>query len=273
MFAAVKDSDAAHAAVPRLFASMEIAFTPETFRGHAVMTSDGTSYALLDDLLVVANTPDGLRASLEADARRRSVPGRLAGLHGRHAARLRAITWRPCTWTCREWSALTRGDSSEDSAPRPWRSRRRPTACTSGHGPLHAAGRQRRGARRLLARRGASTLADWMPRTTSAEVVLFGGGPELRGPRGEPAGRHGLRPRGRCAEPAPRRSPLSGWGSTSTATCSRSSMAKGRWRCRASKPGGFHGQILLRPSGCGRCPGGPRSDAILAGRSRIEGDH
>ena len=33
-----------------------------------VMTSEGTSYALLDDLLVVASTPERLRAALEADA-------------------------------------------------------------------------------------------------------------------------------------------------------------------------------------------------------------
>ncbi|MEX0625620.1 MAG: DUF3352 domain-containing protein, partial [Chloroflexota bacterium] len=68
LLVAVKDSDEARTGVPRLFASLEIAFAQETFRGHALMTSDQTSYALLDDLLVVANTPERLRASLEADA-------------------------------------------------------------------------------------------------------------------------------------------------------------------------------------------------------------
>lgn len=68
VLAGVKDPAAAELAVPRLFASMGMALTRDSMRGEEVWLSDGTSYALLDDLLIVANTPDALRAALEADA-------------------------------------------------------------------------------------------------------------------------------------------------------------------------------------------------------------
>ncbi|MEP7040641.1 MAG: DUF3352 domain-containing protein [Chloroflexota bacterium] len=68
LLVAVKDPAAAREAVPRLFAGLEVSLKADVFRGRDVMLSDGTSYALLNDLLIVANTPDRLRAALEADA-------------------------------------------------------------------------------------------------------------------------------------------------------------------------------------------------------------
>lgn len=67
VLAAVKDPAAARDAVPRLFAGLDVSLTPDVFRGQKVMLSEGMSYALLEDLLIVANTPDRLRAALEAD--------------------------------------------------------------------------------------------------------------------------------------------------------------------------------------------------------------
>ncbi len=68
LLAAVKDAAAARAVIPRLMARDGVTYAPEAYRGRAAMMSSGISYALLDDLLVVANTPSRLRAALDADA-------------------------------------------------------------------------------------------------------------------------------------------------------------------------------------------------------------
>jgi hypothetical protein len=174
LLAAVKDGAEARTAVPRLFASLDVTFTQETFRGHAIMTSAQTSYALLDDLLVVANTPERLRASLEADAntapsladspaftaamgevasdhlasvyldlpRAAGLPeGRLLGGFGTAALALTA-----------EADGLHLGGVAAFAA----------TAASDEARAAFALGGQQ------------STLAGWMPRTTSAEAVLFG---------------------------------------------------------------------------------------------------
>jgi len=64
----VKDEAIARVAVPRLMARNGVTYTPATYRGHRVMMSAGICYALLTDLLLVADTPDRLRAALDADA-------------------------------------------------------------------------------------------------------------------------------------------------------------------------------------------------------------
>jgi hypothetical protein len=174
LLAAVKDPAAARVAVPRLFAGLEVSLTPDVFRGHDVMLSEGTSYALLDDLLIVASTPDRLRSALEADAdvapaladapafatAMRDVPGdhlasvyldlpRALGLAelndvGGFSSAAMAITADADGLHLRG-SAGFALDSASDSA---------------------------RAAFALGTR--TSTLADWMPADASAEAVLFG---------------------------------------------------------------------------------------------------
>ena len=68
LLAAVKDAAEAGVAVPRLMARDGAKYTAETHRGHEAMTSDGASYALLDGLLVVADSADRLHAAIDADA-------------------------------------------------------------------------------------------------------------------------------------------------------------------------------------------------------------
>ena len=68
LLASVKDMAVARDAVPRLMAREGVRYTPETYRGQRVMVSEGISFVLLDDLLVVASTPDRLREALDADA-------------------------------------------------------------------------------------------------------------------------------------------------------------------------------------------------------------
>lgn len=174
LLAAMKNPREARTAVPRLFASMEIAFTEETFRGQTLMTSEETSYALLDDLLVVASTPERLRASLEADAdvapsladspafaaaMREVASDHLASIYvdlpravglpeGRQLGEFNAAAM-----------ALTAdGDGMHLGGTAPF---------TAG-----AASEEARTAFSLGTEQ--STLTDWMPRTTSAMVVLFG---------------------------------------------------------------------------------------------------
>ena len=43
-------------------------YAPQAYRGRQAMMSEGISYALLDDLLLVADTPERLRAALDAEA-------------------------------------------------------------------------------------------------------------------------------------------------------------------------------------------------------------
>ncbi len=174
LLAAVKDSDEARTAVPRLFASMEIAFTEETFRGHVLMTSDRTSYALLDDLLVVANTPRRLRASIEAEA---DFAPSLADSPAFAAAMREVASDHLASLYVDLPRAVGLGEERQlggfGTAA---------LALTAEADGLHvgglagftaeAASEHARAAFALGTQR--SILADWMPRTTSAEVVLFG---------------------------------------------------------------------------------------------------
>jgi hypothetical protein len=174
VLAAVKDAAAARAAVPRLFASMGLTLTPATYRGHEVMTGRMASYALLDDLLIVANSSERLRAAIDADAN--VAPSladrpeftaamgqvasdhiasawvdlpRLAGLEkgrllGGYGLAALAVTAEADGLHLRGTARFDAGAASEDA----------------------------RAAFRLGTK--ASSLAAWMPRTTSAELSLFG---------------------------------------------------------------------------------------------------
>jgi hypothetical protein len=68
VLAAVGDAAVARLAVPLLMVRDGVTYAAEAYRGHEAMMSDGISYALLDDLLVVADTPGRLRAALDAEA-------------------------------------------------------------------------------------------------------------------------------------------------------------------------------------------------------------
>lgn len=174
LLVAVKDSAAAQTSVPRLFAPMKIAFKHETFRGHALMTSEATSYALLDDLLVVASTPERLRASIEADA---NVAPSLADSPSFIAA-MREVA---SDHLASVYLDLPRAAGlSEDRRLGGFGSAA--LALTAKADGVHldgaatfaadAASDEARAAFSLGAH--PTALAGWMPRTTSGEAVLFG---------------------------------------------------------------------------------------------------
>jgi hypothetical protein len=172
VLAAVKDPAAAHEAVPRLFSGLEISLTPDVIRGHDVMLSEGTSYALLDDLLIVANTPDRLRAALEADA---NVAPALADSPD-FAEAMRDV---PADHLATVYVDLPRAFGLDELSQVGGVAALAVTADADGlH--LHGAARFANDAASEAARAAfalgtrTSTLADWMPTDTSAEVVIFG---------------------------------------------------------------------------------------------------
>ena len=174
LLAAVRDPVAARAAVPRLMARPGATYAPEAYRGQQAMMSTGTSYALLDDLLLVADTPDRLRAALDANAdaapsladsagyaaAMRTVPadhlasfylnlGRLApvdadGRLGGYATAALALTAQP-NGLHLDGSAPFAAGAANAAAP-----------------AAFALGSQR------------SSLTAWMQRSISAELIVFG---------------------------------------------------------------------------------------------------
>lgn len=174
VLAAVKDPVAAREGVPRLFAGMEISLTPDVIRGHKVMLSEGTSYALLDDLLIVASTPEGLRMALDADA---DVAPALADSPA-FAAAMRGV---PVDHLASVYIDLPRALGLTELSQVGGFSTAA-FAITADADGLHLAGAARFAADAASdAARAAfalgtrtSTLADWMPTDTAAEAVLFG---------------------------------------------------------------------------------------------------
>ena len=171
---AVKDPEAARTAVPRLFASIGAAPSEEVFRGHTVMIAEAMSYTLLDDLLLVASTPDRLRAAIEAED---DVTPSLADSPAFQAAmrEVAADHLASVYVDLPRAAGLTDADELGGYGSVA-------LALTAGGDGLHlrgatpfaldAAGDEARAAFALAGE--PSTLTDWMPRTTSVEAVLFG---------------------------------------------------------------------------------------------------
>ena len=66
----VSDVALAADALPRLAAALELAGRAETYEGAELFVTEATSWALLDDVLLVGSTPDAVRRGLDADAGR-----------------------------------------------------------------------------------------------------------------------------------------------------------------------------------------------------------
>jgi Protein of unknown function (DUF3352) len=174
LLAAVKDAAEARVAVPRLMARDGATYTAETYRSHQAMISDGASYALLDGLLVVADSTDRLHAAIDADAdaaasladsptfasAMRTVAAdhlaslfvdvaRVAGLEGDagaggYATAALALTAEPDGVHLRGTAPFSSDAASEEAL----------AAFALGGEP--------------------ATLARWMPRTSVAELAAFG---------------------------------------------------------------------------------------------------
>lgn len=66
VIAAVKDRPAAETSVERLLGGGGLTFAAETHAGVDLRVADGNAYAFVDDMLVIGETPDALRAVIDA---------------------------------------------------------------------------------------------------------------------------------------------------------------------------------------------------------------
>jgi uncharacterized protein DUF3352 len=174
LLAGVKDSTAASAAVPRLLAASGVRLSREVFRGRGLMTSQGTSYALLDDLLIVASTPARLRAALEAEAN-------LAPSLADSAAFAAAMREVPTDRLASVYIDLPRVVGLGDEATLGGFG----TAALAitadadglhldGFAPFATDGASEAARRAHALGDRTSTLADWIPQAAAAEAVVFG---------------------------------------------------------------------------------------------------
>lgn len=174
VLAGVRDPVAARAQVPRLMARGGASYERETYRGHDAMIGEGSSYALLDDLLVVADGPEQLRAALDANAD--AVPS-LADLAG-FASAMRTVPVDHIASLFVNLGAVAPADADGRLGGYSTAA----LALTAGADGLHldgaapfAAGTASAAVRSAFALGSErASLADWMPRTTNAEVVAFG---------------------------------------------------------------------------------------------------
>lgn len=247
LLAAVKDSAAARTSVPHLFAPMKIAFKRETFRGHALMTSEATSYALLDDLLVVASTPERLRASIEADAdvapSLADSPAFTAAMREVASDHLASVYLDLPGAVGLPEGRLLGGFGTAA------------LALTAEADGLHLEGAARfvadaasdevRAAFSLGAH--PSTLAGWMPRTTSAEIVLFGGAQSFEDLEASLAGNSAFAPAVDALNQLRGIAAL-GLGINFNRDLLPLFDAEAALALQSLDADGFHGQILFRPS-------------------------
>jgi hypothetical protein len=176
---AVKDPALAGEALDRIAADHQLSGETESYKGVEVITYPDGAWALLDDLLVLGNDAAGVKAALDADANRapsladdqgflaamRRVPAdhlasmyvNLRGLPGATAAQMGGYTDASLALVVEQNGLRITGNApfDADSAPA--------------------------GAREAFALASEpSSLADWMPDDTQAELVVFGISQTLR---------------------------------------------------------------------------------------------
>jgi hypothetical protein len=247
LLAAVKDSAAATVAVPRLFSSTHQTFARQTYRGQTTLTSAGLSYALLDDLLIVASTPERLHAALDANADRApSLADRpefasaMRGLASDHLASLyldlpRAIGLTGVSQVGGYGTAALAITAAADGLH------------LGGTAPF-AADAATDGARRAFAlARGASTLARWMARATGVEAVIFGAAQSFQDLEANLGADQAFAP-GADALNQLRTIAAIGLGVNLDRDLLPLLDGEGAVALQGIDAGGPHGQILLRPS-------------------------
>lgn len=173
VLAGVRDPVAARDQVPRLMARGGASYARETYRGHEAMIGKGRSYALLDDLLVVADGPEQLRAALDANAD--AVPS-LADSAG-FASAMRTVPTDHLASLFVNLGAVAPADADGRLGGYSTAA----LALTAAADGLHldgsapfaagAASAAMRGAFALGSER--ASLTEWMPRNTHVELVAF----------------------------------------------------------------------------------------------------
>jgi hypothetical protein len=171
---AVKDPDAARAALPHLWQESGITFTAHPYRGIDLLVGDTASYALLPDLLVIGQSEARVRAALDADAN--AAPS-LADLADFSAAMQRVPADHLASAYVDLRAMLPAGSTAQASGYST-----AAVALVAEANGLHAVGKARfdasqasEAAREAFARSSApSDLTAWMPADTRAETTFFG---------------------------------------------------------------------------------------------------
>jgi hypothetical protein len=226
---------------------MKVTLKEEAFRGVTMMTSESTSYALLDDLLVVASTPDRLRSAIEAET---DVAPSLADSPA-YAAAMRTV---PSDHLASVYvdvprvAGLTEGRELGGFSTAA-------LALTAAADGLHldgtapfAAGSATKAARAAFELGSKpSTLAGWMPRTTSAEAVLFGAAQSFEDLEGSLSGNSAFAP---ALDALNQLRVIASLGLGINFTTDLLPLFDGEAAVALDSldADGFHGQILLRPS-------------------------
>ena len=172
VIAEVKDPEAARASVADLVADAEESFAPETYGGVDLQVGETATYAFVDDMLVVGTSADSVHAVVDASGGADSLADRadfraaMDALPADHLASafvdLAAIT--QATGVDEAVSEVSTASAVLVAEPDGLR--------LSGSAPLTAGGDASPAA--TPAGSEPSTLAEWMPSGTVAEVVLFG---------------------------------------------------------------------------------------------------
>jgi len=174
LLASVGDPASAAAAVPRLMGRGGATFHAETYRGEQAMIGDDLSYALVADLLLVADTGEGLRAALDADA---DATPSLADLPA-YSSAMRTL---PADHLASFYVDLARLASLADDQPLGGYA----TAALAlvaepdglhldGDVPFDATAAGDAARRAFALGTEAATLPQWMPADTRGEAVVFG---------------------------------------------------------------------------------------------------
>jgi hypothetical protein len=175
LLVAVKDPAAAAAALERIAADRQLAGEPESYQGVELTVAPDGAWALLDDLLVVGGDAPTVRAALDADAdrapsladdtsflaaMRRVPPDHLASIYV-DLSSLAGIAGA---------SEQLRGYSDASLALVVERNGLR----LAGSAPFDAAAAPASAREAFALASEPSSLADWMPDDTQAELVVFG---------------------------------------------------------------------------------------------------
>jgi len=174
LIAEVKDQALARAALGDLATETGLSFAPQTYEGIEIQVSDGGAYAFIGEMLVFGESPDGIEAVVdvqggaEALSSREKFRATMGDLPADHLASafvdLAALA--EATETGEQFSAFSTAGAALIAEPDGLR--------LSGSAPFNRDGAASSSAAGFGLGGEPSSLVDWMPEDTIAEVVVFG---------------------------------------------------------------------------------------------------
>lgn len=174
LIAAVKDLEAARTAIAELVSNGGASFTVETYRGVELQVSDEATYAFVEEMLVVGSDTAAVRSVVDTADGGESLADRddfvttMAGLEADHLAAffLDLAALGEATGTAEQLSSMSTAGAvlvAEADGLR-----------LSGSAPFDPAAAEPSDRSGFALGGEPSSLVDWMPESTVAEVVIFG---------------------------------------------------------------------------------------------------